>query len=51
MSERKERHFGKGSRHCVRCGSYNGLVRRYGINLCRQCFREVAGNLGFKKFR
>lgn len=51
MSEQKQRQFGKGSRHCARCGTYNGLVRRYGINLCRQCFREVAGNLGFKKFR
>jgi small subunit ribosomal protein S14 len=47
----KERHYGKGSRGCVRCGTRDGLIRRYGINLCRQCFREVAENMGFKKYR
>jgi len=26
-------------------------IRRYGLNLCRQCFREIAEDLGFKKFR
>ena len=51
MSEKKERTYGKGSRKCTRCGNMNGLIRRYGLNLCRQCFREVAEGLGFKKFR
>jgi len=30
---------------CVRCGRKRGIVRRYGINMCRQCFRETAGKL------
>ncbi|HDJ21914.1 MAG TPA: 30S ribosomal protein S14 [Candidatus Bathyarchaeota archaeon] len=47
----KKRHYGKGSRGCIRCGTKQGLIRRYGLNLCRQCFREVAGKLGFKKLR
>ena len=51
MSARKDRKYGKGSRYCSRCGTHGGLVRRYGLNLCRQCFREVAPRLGFKKFR
>jgi small subunit ribosomal protein S14 len=51
VSEKKDRKYGKGSRHCIRCGTYDGLIRRYGLNLCRQCFREIAGELGFKKFR
>ncbi|MDH5199432.1 MAG: 30S ribosomal protein S14 [Candidatus Bathyarchaeota archaeon] len=51
MSEKKERAFGKGSRGCIRCGSHNGLIRRYGLNVCRQCFREIAEDMGFKKFR
>ena len=51
MSEKKERAYGKGSRQCTRRGNRNGLIRRYGLNLCRQCFREVAEGLGFKKFR
>lgn len=51
MSEKKHRTSGPGSRGCLRCGNYNGLIRRYGLNICRRCFRETAGTLGFKKFR
>jgi ribosomal protein S14 len=51
VSEKKPRSYGKGSRNCTRCGTYDGLIRRYGLNICRQCFREVATELGFKKFR
>lgn len=35
---------------CQRCGRRRGVVRRYGLHLCRQCFRENARNLGFKKY-
>ena len=41
---------GIGAHWCKRCGSYNGLVRKYNLMLCRQCFREVAASLGFRKF-
>ncbi|MBD3228860.1 MAG: 30S ribosomal protein S14 [Candidatus Lokiarchaeota archaeon] len=47
MTQRK---FGKGSRVCRRCGSHKGLIRKYGLNLCRRCFRETAEKLGFKKY-
>jgi small subunit ribosomal protein S14 len=47
----KERSFGKGSRECKRCGNKNGLIRRYNINICRQCFREISEKMGFKKYR
>lgn len=50
QTPRKERRFGKGSRACRRCGSFGPVIRRYGLNLCRQCFREVAQKLGFKKY-
>ncbi|MEM2093687.1 MAG: 30S ribosomal protein S14 [Candidatus Bathyarchaeia archaeon] len=50
-SNRKVRKYGKGSRPCRRCGSYGPIVRAYGIMLCRQCFRELATSLGFKKYR
>ncbi|MCS7097643.1 MAG: 30S ribosomal protein S14 [Candidatus Methanomethyliaceae archaeon] len=37
---------------CRRCGSKGGsLVKKYGLYLCRQCFREVARTLGFNKHR
>ena len=38
-------------RSCQRCGREQGLVGKYDIFLCRQCFREVARDMGFKKYR
>ena len=35
---------------CARCGRKRGIVRKYGLHLCRQCFREIAPELGFKKY-
>lgn len=31
------------------CAHQAGLIRKYGINLCRQCFREKAHDVGFLK--
>jgi len=47
---KKERKFGRGSRQCRRCGSYRGVVRKYGLFYCRRCMREIAKDLGFKKY-
>ncbi|WP_084761140.1 30S ribosomal protein S14 [Caldivirga sp. MU80] len=44
------RRFGRGSLRCVRCGTHEAVIRRYGLMLCRRCFREVAPQLGFKKY-
>lgn len=35
---------------CERCGQKRSLIRRFGMHLCRQCFREAAPEMGFKKF-
>jgi len=36
---------------CQRCGRKRGLIRAYGLHMCRQCFfREKAEEIGFKKF-
>ncbi len=40
---------GKGARRCVMCGNRIGLIRKYELNVCRQCFRENNDNLGFSK--
>ncbi len=37
-------------RDCQRCGRKQGLVGKYDIYLCRQCFREVSRTMGFKKY-
>ncbi|MEM2856213.1 MAG: 30S ribosomal protein S14 [Candidatus Nitrosocaldaceae archaeon] len=50
LTGRKERKQGKGSRWCKKCGQYTALVNKYNIMLCRQCFREAAKKLGFKKY-
>lgn len=46
----KKRSCGISLKRCVRCGRIRGHISSYGINLCRQCFRENAVNLGFKKY-
>lgn len=38
------------SHNCRRCGRHQGLVGKYEIWLCRQCFREIARGMGFKKY-
>ncbi len=40
----------KGARKCVRCGTHSAIIRSYGLNICRRCFREIAPALGFKKY-
>ena len=45
-----ERAFGPTTKKCTRCGSNKGHVGKYGINLCRKCFRDIAHNIGFKKY-
>lgn len=46
----KERKCGIALRKCIRCGRNRAYIQKYGIHLCRQCFREVATNIGFKKY-
>ena len=41
---------GRGTRACRFCGSARGLIRKYQLNMCRRCFREVAESIGFRKY-
>ena len=34
---------------CNVCGTNRGMIHKYGLNICRRCFREVAAQIGFKK--
>lgn len=47
----RPKHFGPGSRKCRVSGNRHGLIRKYGINICRQAFRERARAIGFEKYR
>jgi len=33
------------------CKHKAGLIRKYELNLCRQCFREKSKDIGFSKVR
>lgn len=46
----KSRACGIALKPCKRCGRYGAHVGQYDINMCRQCFREMAKIIGFKKF-
>lgn len=46
----KKRTCGVALKRCKRCGRIRGHIQKYGLGLCRQCFREVATSIGFKKF-
>ena len=35
---------------CARCGRFGGHISKYGLQLCRCCFREIATKIGFKKY-
>ena len=46
----KDRKYGTAVKRCFKCGRQGAHVGAYGLNLCRQCFREIAPCLGFKKY-
>jgi len=46
----KMRKIGIASKKCERCGRFGAHISSYGLNLCRQCFRETAEEIGFKKY-
>jgi small subunit ribosomal protein S14 len=46
----RKRKFGTAAFKCENCGRFGAKVGQYNINLCRQCFREMALELGFKKY-
>ncbi|XP_036108940.1 40S ribosomal protein S29-like [Molossus molossus] len=41
--------FSQGSRSCCVCSNWHGLIRKNGLNGCRQCFCRYAKNIGFIK--
>lgn len=46
----KPRKYGRATKKCRRCGRPGGYISKYGLGICRTCFREIATNLGFKKY-
>ncbi len=55
MTKEKEKRFsysrkGEKERICRFCGNRHGVIRKYGLLICRKCFREKAEELGFRKY-
>ncbi|MEA3329767.1 MAG: 30S ribosomal protein S14 [Nanoarchaeota archaeon] len=46
----KDRKTGYAKYPCERCGRLTSNIRQYNLNFCRQCFREIAKEIGFKKY-
>jgi small subunit ribosomal protein S14 len=46
----KDRSTGYNKKRCQRCGRIRAHIDQHGLNLCRQCFREIATDIGFKKY-
>ena len=47
----KQRTTGRCRYACCRCGRRGGShMNQYGLNLCRQCFREIATKIGFVQY-
>ena len=46
----RKRSCGASLKKCRYCGKSRGHVSQYGINFCRQCFREHATEIGFKRY-
>lgn len=46
----KIRKTGIASRKCERCGRFGAHLNQYNLKLCRQCFREIAEEIGFNKY-
>jgi len=49
-NEPRKRPTGSALKRCRRCGRFGGHISKYGMHLCRTCFRDVAVAIGFKKF-
>jgi len=45
----KQRAFGKSTKKCGLCGRTHAYINKYGLNICRQCFRLNAKKIGFQK--
>ncbi|PIT85413.1 30S ribosomal protein S14 [Candidatus Micrarchaeota archaeon CG10_big_fil_rev_8_21_14_0_10_59_7] len=50
MQKEETRFRKRGKRRCRMCGNARGLIRKYGMYVCRKCFRENAEKIGFRKY-
>ncbi|MBN2066877.1 MAG: 30S ribosomal protein S14 [Candidatus Diapherotrites archaeon] len=50
MKEKKDIREMKRKRVCRVCGTRQAVIRKYGLFVCRRCFKEIAEKIGFQKY-
>jgi len=50
FNQPKKRSCGIALKKCRNCGRMGAHINKYGLHLCRQCFRDMATGLGFQKY-
>jgi len=40
----------KHASRCRKCNTARAVIKKYGLNICRRCFKDSALELGFKKY-
>ena len=50
MKEKRDLRAEKRKRVCKVCGTRAAVVRKYGLMVCRRCFKDIAEKIGFKKY-
>lgn len=51
MSEQKKKKpYKVQPKTCKRCGTHKGVVSKYGLGICRRCFKDNAEAIGFRKY-
>ena len=46
----KARTTGQSRHKCIVCGQTHAHIQKYGLHMCRKCFRDYAKRIGFKKY-
>jgi small subunit ribosomal protein S29e len=49
LFEKRPKNYGKDSRVCRHTGTTRGVIQKYGMNISRRSFREIATTIGFIK--
>ena len=51
MSEQKKKKpYKVQPKICSRCGAHKGVISKYGMGICRRCFKDNAETIGFRKY-
>jgi len=37
-------------KRCRVCNGTPGIIKKYGMNICRRCFKDQALQMGFRKY-